>query len=154
MADTRPTPLGFMKAVRLCLFAIFAPGKLIEAEKADNAARQQYSTAAPHEPSALIVRRAFWTSLTLVILFGAGGYSAGKSVTPLLGCVGSSFVVGTQLVGALLLLWGTLFVRGWDIRTWSGMTLTERVNEWIYRTMYCIGTAALAFSLGLVPCSR
>jgi hypothetical protein len=49
----------------------------------------------------------------------------------------------------MLLLWGTLFVRGWDIQTIGGVTLVERVNHWIYRTLYCLGTAVFIFSLSL-----
>jgi hypothetical protein len=43
-----------------------------------------------------------------------------------------------------------LFVRGWDIQTLGGVTLTERVNRWIYRLLYCLGTAAIVTSLTLV----
>ena len=51
------------------------------------------------------------------------------------------------MTGAGLLLWGTLFVRGYDIQTYGGVTLTERVNQWVYRTMYCAGTALLVCSV-------
>ena len=52
-----------------------------------------------------------------------------------------------QVAAAILLLWGTLFVGGWDIQSWGGVTLTERVNRWLFRFMYCIGTAAVVVSL-------
>lgn len=48
---------------------------------------------------------------------------------------------------AALLLWGTLFVRGWDIQTFGGRTLLERANRTIYVLLYFIGTAAGVFSL-------
>lgn len=34
----------------------------------------------------------------------------------------------------------------------GGVSLTERVNQWIYRTLYCIGTAILVGSLALPAC--
>ena len=59
------------------------------------------------------------------------GYLSGKA----LGCVSSPtptrLVPALQIVGATVLLWATLFVRGWDIQTLGGVTLTERVNRWI-----------------------
>ena len=47
------------------------------------------------------------------------------------------------------MLWGTLFVRGWEIQTYSGVTLVERVNRWLYRALYCSGTALIVASLPL-----
>lgn len=52
-----------------------------------------------------------------------------------------------QIVGTGLLLWGTLFVRGWEIQTWNGKTIVEKVNRWIYRIMYCLGTGIIVCSL-------
>lgn len=56
---------------------------------------------------------------------------------------------GLQIFGATIVLWATLFVRGWEIQTIGGITLTERVNRWIYRLLYCSGTAAIVASLVL-----
>ena len=42
---------------------------------------------------------------------------------------------------------GTLFVRGWEIQTWTGDSLIEHVNQRIYRSLYCIGTCVIVFSL-------
>jgi len=58
-----------------------------------------------------------------------------------------ALITASQVFGAGLLLSGTLFVRGWEIQSWSGVTLTERVNQWIYRFLYCTGTAVLIWSL-------
>ena len=52
-----------------------------------------------------------------------------------------------QLVAAGILLWATLFLRGWDIQSIGGVTLTERVNQWWFRTAYWTGTAMLAASM-------
>jgi hypothetical protein len=52
-----------------------------------------------------------------------------------------------QLAAAGVLLWATLFLRGWDIQSIGGVTLTERVNQWWFRAAYWVGTAALAVSM-------
>jgi hypothetical protein len=78
------------------------------------------------------------------------GYLIGKG----LACIVSPapiYLVGVlQVVGAAILLWATLFVRGWDIQTMGGVSLTERVNQWIYRLLYCLGTTVIVVSLAVV----
>ena len=152
MADTRPTPVGFFGAIRLCLLLLFAPRRFIKAQEADGEARSHYTGESPREHSAYVVRRAFLYSFSLVLLFAAGGYGAGLLFVAFVGCAESTFIGPLQIVGAGLLLWGTLFVRGWDIQTYSGVTFVERVNQWLYRFLYCIGTAVLVFSLSWSTC--
>ena len=138
----------------LCLLGILAPRKLIAAEVADNEARKNFSGKSEREPNALIVRRAFWSSLGFVLASSLVGAALGALLTHSTGCSTQPAILILQLLGAALLLWGTLFVRGWDIQTWSGVTLTERVNRWLYRTMYCMGTAIFVCSLFWKPCGR
>lgn len=45
-----------------------------------------------------------------------------------------------------------LFIRGWEIQTHAGVTFTERVNQWIYRFLYCAGTTAIVCSLAWPQC--
>jgi hypothetical protein len=73
-------------------------------------------------------------------------------VTALGRCSTPQTVVWLQIVGAGLLLWGTLFVRGWEIQTYSGVVFTERVNQWLYRFLYCTGTSVIVYSLAFLPC--
>jgi len=150
MADTRLTKVGFLRALLFCAFGVFAPQKLVEAEGADEEVRKRFpQPPPPAEARAFKVRRAFWASLGLVLCSIAVGYAAGKVVAVITGPVTSTLVGTLQIVGATLLLWGTLFVRGWDIQTFGGVTLTERVNQWIYRSLYCFGTAVIVGSLAL-----
>jgi hypothetical protein len=58
-----------------------------------------------------------------------------------------------QIAGTGLLLWATLFVRGWEIQSWGGNTLGERVNRWLYRALSFVGTLILVFALSLPQCS-
>lgn len=148
MADTRPTKVGFCRAVYLCLLLIFAPRKFLVKEEKDNQTRKSFSGQAESKPSPMIVRRAFGMSFLLVLLSGLTGYCLGLIVGYLLGFPSDRVMTVLQIIGVSLLLWGTLFVRGWEIQTYCGVTLTERVNYWLYRALYCIGTATLVFSLG------
>ncbi|MFP5419471.1 MAG: hypothetical protein ACLGHA_09995, partial [Gammaproteobacteria bacterium] len=153
MADTRPTSVGFLGAVRLCIVLLFAPKKLIAAQDQDAKDRNNYSTHVEREHSAYIVRRAFLYSLLLVLLSAAIGYGGGLVLNAVLGCATTKFISWLQIAGACLLLWGTLFVRGWEIETYCGVTFTERVNQWLYRFLYCIGTATLVCSLVWPQCA-
>ena len=153
MADTRPTPVGFFGAVRLCILLLLAPKRLIEAQDSDAKARNNYTERVEREHSAHIVRRAFLYSLLLVLLSGAIGYGSGLALGSWQGCATTKFIAWLQIAGACLLLWGTLFVRGWEIETYCGVTFTERVNQWLYRFLYCVGTAILVCSLSWPQCA-
>lgn len=143
MADTRPTKLRLLYKIYLCFLAIFNPKNLIEEEKKDNDIRKGFSDKEEKEHGAFIVNRAFWSSLGLIIVFGLLGALVGKMLAFLYSQPANWMIVLLQIIGASLLLWGTLFVRGWQIQTYCGVTLTERVNLWLYRALYCIGTSIL-----------
>jgi F0F1-type ATP synthase assembly protein I len=147
MADTRPTKLNFLKIIYLCFLAFFNQKQFIKEEEKDNAIREDHPVAEEKEHRIHIVIRSFWCSLGLIILSAALGILVGwflhynfNNPTP--------YIVSLlQIVGACLLLWGTLFIRGWEIQTFCGVTITERVNQWIYRTLYCMGTSIVTCSL-------
>jgi drug/metabolite transporter (DMT)-like permease len=103
--------------------------------------------AAADNNSVNVVSRAFWMSLVLVLVSALIGAAAGMVCGRVLGAASPRAISWLQIVGASMLLWGTLFVRGWEIQTYKGQTLVERVNRWIYRALYCVGTAMLVSSL-------
>lgn len=152
MADIRPTKINLFRGVYLCVLLLFAPSKFIVEEEKDDKIRQERTDKQIQERSAFIVRRAFYKSLILVSVAGLFGGCLGLLVGNIIGCADSKFIVALQVSGALILLWGTLFVRGWEIQTYSGVRLTERVNQWIYRFLYFTGTALLVFSLTWQQC--
>lgn len=150
MADTRLTKVSVLRALQLCAFAMFCPRKLAESERGDEETRKGLpQPPPPQEPRAFKVRRALWTSLILVLCSILVGYGAGATLRSLGSPATSKLVGGLQVAGATLVLWATLFVRGWDIQTIGGVTLTERVNQWLYRSLYCLGTGAVVASLAL-----
>ena len=152
MADTRPTPLSPWRAVWLCLLLLLAPSRFIKEQEADSIARNNYKDSYEPPHSAYIVRAAFMKSLLLVVAFGAAGYVAGQIMGCMSRCAPSSTIAWLQIVGASVLLWGTLFIRGWEVQTLSGASFTERVNQWLYRMLYCAGTWVVVYSMSFPPC--
>jgi hypothetical protein len=147
MADTRLTKIGIFRAIQICLSVIFTPAKLLDAEKADEAARKRLPERLEAPKRTVLVQRAFWKSLAVVSFALFFGAILGKLLSNVLGRPGATTITVLQTVGASVLLWATLFVRGWDIQTVGGVTLTERANRWIFQFLYCLGTVILATTL-------
>ena len=154
MADTRPTPVSFLKAIWLCMLLLFHPQRFIAEETKDITARKNYTDINEPVHRAYIIRRAFIKSLIYVLGSAAIGYMAVNVVHKLGRCSTADTITWLQVVGASLLLWGTLFVRGWEIQSFSGVLFSERVNQWLYRFLYCIGTAIIVYSLAFPLCVK
>jgi hypothetical protein len=155
MADTRPTPISFLRAIGLCLKVLFTPGCMPAEDARDAEDRKRMSQPPPdREHPAYVVRRAFFRSSLLVFAAGSLGYIAGFSMRCVGRCATPATVAWLQIAGACILLWGTLFIRGWEILTYGGVTPTERVNQWLYRALYCVGTAVLVYSLAFPTCEQ
>jgi cytochrome c biogenesis protein CcdA len=152
MADTRPTAVSFFQGVWLSFLLLLAPHKFKEIERADQLARNDYRDRVEPRHRADIVRSAFFCSLGLVLAFSIVGYAAGKLMHFVGRCAPPDTTTCAQIVGAALLLWGTLFVRGWEIQSSSGVQFAERVNQWLYRALYCVGTAIIVYSLAFPQC--
>jgi len=147
MANTTPTKLSFIQSVRLLALLVFRPNAFIEEERKDNERRNALPNDAFKEPRALMLRRALFSSLMLVLASGILGCLIGFLMVQIYPIPPSLVTTVMQALGALLLLWATLFVRGWDIQSFGGVTYTERANRWIYRSLYCIGTGVLVLSV-------
>lgn len=98
------------------------------AEQKDEETRKSFPPAGEEQHRAYIVRRAFWSALGLVVSAVLVGFIGGYLLRVFIGSPTSRIITWLQICGAALLLWGTLFVRGWDIQTYGGVTLTERAN--------------------------
>jgi hypothetical protein len=149
VADTRPTKISLIRMVRLCMLGVLAPDRLEPEELREKEDRAKLGSPPPERHPAHKVRRAFWQSLVSVIVSAAVGVGIAWVLNSWIGGVSSRCIFILQIGGAGALLWGTLFVRGWDIQTYSGVTLTERINRSIYRALYCAGTAIVVLSLAV-----
>lgn len=96
---------------------------------------------------ALVLVRAMWVSLLVSALAVALGLGFGWVTNALWGPAADTWIRNAQIAGTGILLWGTLFVRGAEIQTWDAGSPTERANQWIFRSLYCIGTTFLVWSL-------
>jgi hypothetical protein len=128
MANTRPTKISFIKATYLCLLAIFAPKRFLAEESADNEKLKAIPPSDP-EKSVYKLRRALLRAFQLVAISGVVGIALGQFAHILCGPASGNTIAALQMIGALILLWGTLAVRGWDIQSYGGITLTERINQ-------------------------
>lgn len=59
----------------------------------------------------------------------------------------SSWSIGLQFAGIGVLLWATLGRVESPIQTFDGATIPERVDQWLYRLLYVVGSYALALSV-------
>lgn len=146
MALKQPTPVTLLRAIYLCAVAILSPPRFDEMERKDSEALEVQPNAYPSY-RVLFLRRALSSSFLLVVTAGGTGLIFGVLSGRYFGR-SEFWITILQVVGAMILLWATLAVRGWDVQTFSGNTLTERVNQWIYRFLYCIGTSLLVMSIG------
>jgi ABC-type dipeptide/oligopeptide/nickel transport system permease component len=137
--------MQFYLRLKACLLVIASATRFLEFQKA--AAPAIGASIASEDSSAHVVHNAFWLSLLLVLVSCIVGAVAGATAGDIFGPATARLISALQMVGALLLLWGTLFVRGWQIQTYKGISLIERVNQWIYRALYCLGTAVFVASL-------
>jgi len=145
MALKKPTPVSPFRAIYLCAIAILLPSKFDALERENSKGLE----TAPNDDRYRVqhIRQGLFESLIWVIASGAIGYVFGILLCRVVGRY-DFLIAAFQVVGAMLLLWATLAVRGWQIQTFSGATLTERVNQWIYRFLYCLGTALVVLTLG------
>jgi hypothetical protein len=130
---------SFLMNLTMSIFVVISPKKFLLLLKEDSRQDNEYNT--------MVVFKAFWKSLTIVMLSALIGLIIGCICAHLFSRPTSLTITVIQAMGALLLLWGTLFVRGWQLQTYSGNTEIERVNQFLYRTLYILGTAIYIFSV-------
>jgi hypothetical protein len=143
----RPSKLPFLKIVHLCFLAIVNKRQFIKEENKDNEIRSRYPPEEEKPHGIYIVVKAFWKSLFVIISSAIVGAILGFMLRFYFFDPSSIMISMLQIIGACLLLWGTLFIRGWEIQTYCSVTLTERINQLLYRGLYCLGTIIMICSL-------
>jgi hypothetical protein len=154
----------FISAARLCFFLVCLPQRFaeIEADYTERRNAKERETTKEElmqeiekkgKQRHVHVRQALGKSFLTVAASGVLGWVVGRLMVSVVGCAAASLIGGLQVTGAGILLWGTLFVRGWDIQTWGGQSLTERVNQWLYRALYFAGTTILVCAIAWSQCT-
>lgn len=139
--------LSLWEKCKIVFYAFARPIRFVETEMRHNEEMNRIllSRMPVDEPSKIHYVRsalfqAFWICL-ISTLFGAGiGLAAAHTMAS------TAIATGIIVAGTAILLWATLALQGWSIQSMKGHTLTERVNQWIFRTLYALGT--LLISLG------
>jgi hypothetical protein len=149
MANTSPTPASLIRILTLCVLALVNPGEFSRLE-AEDAKVLSAAERPESEPPVVKVRRTFLTALLWTVVAMLVGAAAGFAITSIV-VNRKAWLTVSAGVGALLLLWATFAVRGWDIQTFGGVTLSERVNRWLFRGLSWLGTVFLTIAavLGL-----
>ncbi len=149
----------FFRAAWSCCLLVFAPATFKALEDEDSARltaldkeKTPEQIAEEREPRHLVVRRAFGFSFLVVVVAAIIGWVVGRLVGWIGYCALAWWIGFLQIAGTGLLLWGVLFVRGWEIQSWGGNTLGERVNRWLYRFLSFVGTLIVVAAISLPPC--
>lgn len=100
----------------------------------------------PKTPASRI-RRALYNSLLVVLGAIAAGWLTGVVCLRSFGPASGTLLQILQYVGIATLLWATLAKGGWNIQTIKGESLPEKVDQWIYRSLYFVGSYFLVVSV-------
>jgi hypothetical protein len=93
------------------------------------------------------IRTAFRTALCSTTFAVVVGALAGKCAASLFGRPPVAGLSAIQIIGVGTILVATLALLGWEIQSWKGQSLPEKVNGWLFKALYWLGTVLLVFSL-------
>jgi len=132
------------------LLLVFRPAEF--AKQADAHARTLGQDNRPGKDPQFVsvgrdMRRALGLSLGLVSVAVLIGYLLAGVLRWISSPPLPLWINAMQYIGIGLLLWATLAKQGWNIQTFNGNTLPERVDRAVYRTLYVVGSALLVTAL-------
>ncbi len=132
-----PSPSTVVGKIRLCWLAVFDPARFTRIESALGTPEpRKWDRRIDQVRSGLAA--AFLSTVSAALVGGCVGLGV-LSILP--AEVGMSVLGG---LGALLLLWAIVGVRGWNIQSVKGNTLSEQVNRWLYLSLSWAGTMLLS----------
>lgn len=133
--------LSLWEKCKILFYAIARPTRFTEAEirHNDEVNRILLGRKPIDEPSKIhYIRSAQFQAFCICLgstLSGAGiGIAMAKAMT------GTAAATAIIVTGTARLLWATLAFQGWSVQSGDGQTLTERVNQWLFRALYAVGT--------------
>ncbi|MBU0710658.1 hypothetical protein KJ762_12465 [bacterium] len=141
--------IGLIKKFHLFFIIISYPQKFEDYE-------EEYKNVDKKEnPSdAYLLRREYFLSFAKIIFIAIIGTIIGWAFILLFGKPEEILSNILQILGAIFILHGTLFLRGWEIQTFGGETLFEKMNRWIYRFQISFGTFIIVVALSCGYFSR
>lgn len=141
-----------MKIIKYIFLLIFWPKRLkfwvVEEAKAEGNIKSEDRSRFSHlENNIDSIRKGLLYSLLLVVGTIFVGVIFGKIGYYYLGYLSTTWYGILQYTGVGIILWATLAVQGWKIKTLGSHSLPERINVWVYRTLYIIGSFLLVLSV-------
>jgi hypothetical protein len=140
MALKQPKRLTPRLAIYACWLAVFAPTKF-------ERFREEFDADLDGRPNderrgVDKVRQGYWEASIWMMWALGSGVLVGLILRTLNGQapLGAASIA---ICGTAILLWATLAFQGWSVQSFSDTTLTERVNRWLYRFLYALGTCLL-----------
>ena len=127
------------------VLAVVAPGRFLKFQ--ERVAKPRGIAVSGNDESVTAVHRAFKLAASVVALAALSGSLLGLGFRHYLGSPSQAVLGALQLIGALVLLLATLYVRADTLRTYHGETLIELVDRAIYSSGYFLGTTIIVASL-------
>jgi len=138
MAVSTPNPTSLRQKIRLMTMALFNPTQFEIEEAKDNVLLNQREME-PTISRVRVVRQALTEAFICCLSAFCLGAMAGAIGVYLIGpAIKTSVTI--VVIGTTTLLFATLALQGWNIQSFGGATLTEQLNRWIFRSLYCVGT--------------
>ncbi len=138
-----------MKASRIkaILLLVFWPSRFNRfAREYANAQPKKVKWQFPETPTQE-VRKKLFSSFVEVLCAVAAGYVTGMVFMNRYGPASDTHIQVLQYLGIAIILWATLAKGGWNIQTVEGESLPEKVDQWIYRVLYFVGSYFLVVSV-------
>ena len=139
MGDVKPTDASAQRVIKLVVWTLFMPDRFQSEEEVDsevlNTRPQGTTTGRVYK-----IRRAFGQSFLWCVSAVLTGLLLGWLALSIIGA-SPKLATATIICGTTVLLWATLALQGWEIQSFSGATLGERLNRWLFRSLYSVGTA-------------
>jgi len=124
----------------LCWLALTNSTEFKRLEDDDN--REINSTRSVDERARIEhLRNAYGSACRLMLMGCVAGGLVGMLLHWTIGTANGSVIALVQVPAAGAVLWATLAMVGWPIASFASVTLTELVNQWIYRFVSALGTA-------------
>ena len=95
----------------------------------------------------LKIRAALSIAAFSTLLAVLAGVIVGSTLHDIAGSPSRTTVAILQVFGAGVILTATLAVLGWEIQSYKGQSLPEKVNRWLFRSQYWLGTFLFVMSV-------
>ncbi len=94
------------------------------------------------------LRAAVFTAIGITVGAIICGLVAGRILRYFTGPAPLVATIVLQVIGAGVILGATLAEVGREIQSWKQQTLPEKVNRWVFRALYVVGTFVFVVSIG------